>query len=150
MKLTEYEWNILNELQDQDEPFEVIDASLVERFRDSTPQKLLASLFKLYQFGFISAKQTPIKPLGQAFKEKDLKPKNEMDLLGDLKSEYESYFKSRLAQKKKAPEESQEDQATIPLGIWIDITEKGQAEYDSDEYMQFWPNHPEKDDDEED
>jgi hypothetical protein len=142
MRLTEYEWNILDELQEQDEPFEVIDSSLAQRFEVSTPQRLLEAVYRLYRLELVSIQQSPIKALGQAFMEKTVQPGSALECFGDLKAEYDKYFASRNNPGKKPAGKKKDEEPTIPRGIWIDITESGQSEYDLDDYMEFWPNSP--------
>jgi len=142
MRLTEYDWNILDEIQEQDEPFEVIDTSMRGRLKDSSPEQLLEAVFRLYEMELVSIKQSPIRALGQAFSERQVKPRSAAECFGDLNLEYEDYFRSIHEPGATPARKKGKEEHPIPIGIWIDITDSGQSEYDLDDYMDFWPNRP--------
>jgi hypothetical protein len=139
MKLSKIEWNVLNELQDQDEPFEAVDRAVERLYPNITPDNTLDILFQLTKYGFITIRQEPITAFGQKIERKQIIPKNAQVCLGDLIDSYKKYCIFRDYIEKKRLSINDTNLCGIPFGLWVEITNDGQIEYEKEKYSIYWP-----------
>jgi len=135
--LTKKQWSILDILQNDEEPFEVVDGVIGEIDPDSTPLDTLNELLNLYKMGLVTIKQQPITALNQDFLVKEIHPESAKDIIGDLPEYFEHYCRDRKYIWKL---DIGSGPAGVPFGIWIQLTPSGREEADKREYEIYLKN----------
>ena len=133
--LTKKQWSILDILQSDREPFEVVDGVIEEIDPDSTPLDTLNELLNLYKMGLVTIKQQPITALNQDFPAKEIHPESARDILGDLSEFFEHYCRDRKYIWKL---DIGGGSSGVPFGIWVQLTPSGREEAGRWEYEVYW------------
>jgi hypothetical protein len=133
------QWLILNCLADQDEPLESVYATFSEGGRSQDPAQLLPVLFALSEMGLVIFRQEPIRALGQELASKAINPTKPADIVGDCTEAFEEFRAKRdyLAHLTLGGG-PYATSAGVPLGIWVEMTPAGRAEWKRPKYAVHW------------
>ena len=108
------------------ETLEVFDKESLKVEPEASIDKVLSELLDLYKKGLVSIYQIPLPPLGQQFAQKELNPETSDEIFGDLIEDSKEYRLKRDYLKKIKISENSKVESGIPLGIYFNITERGE------------------------
>lgn len=129
VKLTRQRWLVLNSLADGSEPFEEVYAEWADG-ADADPLHLLDDVFSLYVRGYVVIEQVPLTSAGQSFSARRLTPSRPLDVVGDLREQFEAFSETRKYLKSY-------DGGGIPFGVYVEMTPIGREEWGPEEYGVF-------------
>ncbi len=133
--LSQLEWSILDMLSLDAEPLEIVDGLVKQFAPQSNAADTLQIIFNLYRMGFLAIRQIPVQAFGQSFPKRELNPCQPLDVVGDLRSSYRKFRKTRHY---LSSYQANGVVTGIPFGIWLVLAPDGHHEADRDLYRKYW------------
>jgi hypothetical protein len=127
--LTEKQWGILDSLADGQQPFEQVFRDYATLSPSAAPKDLLADLFSLEAEGLVAIRQgiSEAAPQGQA-----IHPATPEEITRDVQAQFDAF----------AADYARVPVTAAPLGLWLEVTSKGEAEWGEARYKPYWREAP--------